>query len=99
MGKKKKKFNLTKLVHKHQLSDGQQLFFVSDPSKSCKVTKQPDGEFKVTDSKGKTFTVHEFASKCLNTEPPDHASKWLRTEGGNTLYELWHAEDELDQAA
>jgi hypothetical protein len=94
---KKHKFDLTWLVHHGYLKDGQELFFVSDPSKSCKVAKQPNGEFKVTVGK-ETVTVHAFAQRCLGMDPPDHASKWFRTAEGKTLYELWHAEDSVEAA-
>ena len=89
MSKKKHKFDLTQLVHDGHVKDGDTLFFVSDPTKTCKITKQPNGEFKVTSGK-ETFTVHAFAEKCLGQEPPNHASQWLRTSGGKTLYDFWH---------
>jgi hypothetical protein len=98
VSKKRNKFDLTHLVHAEALKDGQTLYFVSDPSKNCKVTKQPNGEYKVIAGK-ETLTIHSFAQKCLGTEPPDHATKWLRTEGGKTLYDLWHADIESDLAA
>lgn len=98
MSKKKNKFDLTYLVHHAYLKDGETLFFVSDPSKTCKVAKQPNGEFKVT-VKAETMTVHAFAQQCLGQEPPDHASKWLRNAGGKTLYDFWHAEDSEYMAA
>jgi hypothetical protein len=98
VSKKKHKFDLTHIVHQGLLKDGQTLFFVSDPKKACKIAKQPNGEFKVTVGP-ETMTIHAFAQKCLGTEPPDHASKWLRTEQGKTLYELWHAEEEYQEAA
>ena len=98
MSKKKNKFDLTHLVHDGHLKDGQVLFYVSDPSKTCKVTKQPNGEYKVKVGAEMT-TVHAFAQKCLGQDPPDHASKWFRTEGGKTLYELWHAGEEYANAA
>lgn len=97
MSKKKNKFDLTYLVHHGYLKDGQTLFFVSDPSKTCKVAKQPNGEYKVI-SGGETMTVHAFSQKCLGQEPPDHASKWIRAETGKTLYDLWHAEDYVEAA-
>jgi hypothetical protein len=97
VSKKKNKFDLTYLVHQGQLKDGQMLFFVSDPKKSCKITKQPNGEYKVMVGKD-TLTVHAFAQNCLGTEPPDHASKWLRTERNETLYELWHVDDYVEAA-
>jgi NADPH-dependent 7-cyano-7-deazaguanine reductase QueF len=95
---KKNKFDLTHIVRGEYLKEGQTLYFVSDPSKTCKVAKQPNGEYKVTVGK-ETMTVHAFAQKCLATEPPDHASKWIRTDAGKTLYELWHAEDDDALAA
>lgn len=97
MSKKKNKFDLTHLVHEGQVKDGETLFFVSDPSKTCKVTKQPNGEYKVTVGKD-TVTVHAFAQNCLGQEPPGHATKWLRNSGGKTLYDLWHANDMADAA-
>lgn len=98
MSKNKKKFDLTHLVHDGSLKDGQTLVYVSDPSKTCKIAKQPNGEFKVLVGKD-VMTVHAFAQKCLGQDPPDHASKWLRTEKGETLYELWHADDYIAGAA
>lgn len=94
---KKNKFDLTALIHRDLLKEGQILFFVSDPAKTCKTVRQPNGEFKVLFS-GEQISVHAFAQKCLGQDPPDHASKWIRTENGKTLYELWHAED-LAEAA
>src|SRR6476646_1625826 len=91
---KKKKFDLTKLVHQGVVKDGETLSFVSDPSKTCRVAKQPNGEFKVTVGKHETMTVHAFAQKCLGQEPPDHAAKWIRAANGKTLFELWHADDD-----
>lgn len=97
MSKKKNKFDLTHLVHDGSLKDGETLQFVSDPSKTCQITKQPNGEYKVT-SKGETYTVHGFAQLCLGVEPPVHATKWLRTVDGRVLYDIWHQED-MAQAA
>lgn len=94
---KKHKFDLTALVHQGYLKNGETIFFVSDPRMSCVVTKQPNGEYKVFAQK-ETMTVHAFAQKCLGTEPPDHASKWFRTEAGKTLFELWHANDYAEAA-
>ncbi len=94
MSKKRGKFDLTSLVHQEYLKDGQMLYFVSDPKKTCKITKQPNGEYKVTVGPKSTMTIHAFAQQCLGTEPPDHATKWLRTESGKTLYDIWHAEDD-----
>jgi hypothetical protein len=95
---KKHKFDLTHLVHNGSLANGQRLYYVSDPNKTCMVSKQPNGEYKVTADK-ETLTIHSFVQKCLEQEPPDHAAKWIRTEGGKTLYELWHAEEDLSEAA
>jgi hypothetical protein len=97
VSKKKHKFDITHLVHDGSLKDGQTLYYVSDPSKTCKLAKQTNGEYKVT-SGAETMTVHAFAQKCLGQEPPDHASKWLRTEAGKTLYDLWHANDYVEAA-
>ncbi len=90
---KKNKFDLTKLVHDGSLKDGQTIFFVSDPAKSAKITKQPNGEYKLTVGKGETVTLHAYAQTCLGQEPPDHASRWFRTDAGKTLYEIWHQND------
>ncbi len=97
MSKKKHKFDLTNLVHQGDLKDGQTLFYVSDPKKTCKITKQPNNEYKVVEGV-ETMTLHAFAQKCLGQEPPDHASKWVRTEAGQTLYDIWHAEDYAEAA-
>jgi replicative superfamily II helicase len=97
VSKKKNKFDLTHLVHQGHLKDGQTLCFVSDPKKTCKIQKQPNGEFKVIAEK-ETMTIHGFAQKCLGQEPPDHATKWLRTESGMCLYDIWHSDDMLEAA-
>ena len=94
MSKKKNKFDLTHLVHQGSIKDGETLYFVSDPSKTCQVTKLLNGEFKVTVPGEKApTTIHAFAQACLGTEPPEHASRWVRTATNKTLYEVWHAED------
>jgi hypothetical protein len=98
LSKKKNKFDLTHLVHDGAIKDGQTLYFVSDPKKTAKVTKQPNGEYKLTVGV-ETMTVHAFAQKCLGQDPPDHAAKWFRLETGKTLFDLWHAEDDYAQAA
>jgi hypothetical protein len=97
VSKKKHKFDLTHLVHEGTLKDGQVLHFVSDANKTCKVAKQPNGEFKVTVG-AETTTLHAYAQKLLGMDPPDHASKWFRTSDGKTLYDLWHADDYADAA-
>lgn len=88
MSKKGKKFDLTKLVHHGAVKEGETLCFVSDPSKTCRVVKQPNGEFKVAVGK-ETITVHAFAQQCLGQEPPDHATRWVRNQAGKTLYDIW----------
>lgn len=98
MSKKKNKFDLTQLVKDDLIKDGETLFFVSDPKKTAKVEKQPNGEFKLRTAEGVT-TVHAFAIKCLGTEPPEHAARWLRTANNKTLYELWHENDNLEKYA
>jgi hypothetical protein len=95
--KKKNKFDLTYLVHEGYVKEGETLYFVSDPSKTCTVYKMPNGEYKVQAGKEVT-TVHAFAQTCLGQEPPDHASKWFRNNGGKTLYDFWHAEDYAEAA-
>ena len=97
MSKKKHKFDFTNLVHEGSIKDGDTLFFVSDPAKTCKVAKQPNGEYKVVVAK-EVMTVHAFAVKCLGQEPPDHAAKWIRTQAGTTLYDFWHADDYVEAA-
>ena len=97
MSKKKNKFDLTSLVHDGVLKEGQTLFFVSDPSKTCRIVKQPNGEYKVAMG-AETLTVHAFAQKCLGQEPPDHATKWVRNDQNKTLFDLWHAGDMSDAA-
>lgn len=98
VSKKKKKFDLTALVHDGYIKEGETLYFVSDPSKTCTANKQPNHEYKVKTQDERIVTVHAFAQECLGTEPPDHAAKWLRTQNGKTLYEYWQADAE-DQAA
>jgi hypothetical protein len=92
VSKKKNKFDLTSLVQNGSLKDGQTLFFVSDPAKKVTIVRQINGEYKVSAGK-ETMTIHAFVQRCLGQEPPDHASKWLRTETNKTLYDLWHADD------
>lgn len=93
MAKKKNKFDLTHLVHDGTIKEGQTLFYVSDPTQTCKVTKQPNGEYKVN-AGTETMTLHAFAQKSLGEDPPGHAAKWLRTEKGVTLFDLWHTDEE-----
>ena len=97
MSKKKHKFDLTHLVHAGHLKEGQTLSFVSDPKKTCKVHKQPNGEFKVLVG-AEVMTIHSYAQKCLGQEPPDHAAKWFRTEHNKSLYDLWHLDDVAEAA-
>jgi len=97
MSKKKNKFDLTGLVQDGVLKDGQMLYFVSDPSKSCKIVRQPNHEYKVL-AGGELITIHAFAQKCLGQDPPDHASKWVRDEKGTTLFAYWHADDYAEAA-
>ena len=97
MSKKKNKFDLSHLVHDGVLKEGQTLVFVSDPTKNCKITKHPSGEYKVMVGKEMT-TIHAFAQKCLGQDPPDHAAKWFRTESGHTVFDLWHQHDQSEAA-
>lgn len=96
MSKKKNKFDLTHLVHDGIVKEGETLYFVSDPKYTCVVKKLPNHECKV-EYKGEVITVHAVSQKFLGTEPPDHASRWLRTANGKTLYELW--QNSLEEAA
>lgn len=96
MSKKKNKFDLTHLVHDGLVKEGETLFFVSDPKFTCVVKKLPNHECKV-EHKGEVVTVHAISQKFLGTEPPDHASRWLRNSNGKTLYELWQSS--LEEAA
>ena len=93
---KKNKFDLTALVHHGALKNGETLHFVSDPSKTGIITKQPNGEYKLKIGP-EILTVHATAQKFLGQDPPDHASRWLRNAGGKTLYELWQRD--LEEAA
>ena len=94
---KKNKFDLTNLVHQGYVKDGETVFFVSDPAKTAIVKKQPNGEYKLLYGK-ETVTVHALAQKFLGQDPPDHASRWLRTKSNRTLYELWQSEFEAEAA-
>lgn len=95
---KKHKFDLTHLVHAGYLKEGESIFFVSDPSKTLILFKQPNGEYKVKVGK-EVITVHAAAQRFLGTEPPDHASRWFRNQSGKTLYELWQGDLEEAKAA
>lgn len=97
VSKKKHKFDLTHLVHGGYVKEGETLFFVSDPAKTCKVTKLPNGEYKVKVG-ADLLTVHAFAQTCLGTEPPDHAAKWIRNTQGKTLFDYWHQDDVAEAA-
>jgi hypothetical protein len=92
---KKGKFDLSDLVHAGVLKEGEELFFVSDPSQIASITKLPNGDFKVSYS-GEPMSVHAAAQKCLGTEPPNHASQWFRTAAGKTLFQLWKDEEAAD---
>lgn len=85
---KKHKFDLSNLVRDGAVKDGDTLFFVSDPKNTCVVKKMPNHEYKV-EYKKEIMTIHAVAVKFLGQEPPDHACRWLRTNNGKTLYELW----------
>jgi hypothetical protein len=95
---RKNKFDLTGLVHSGFLKDGEKIAFVSDPSKSGVVTKQPNGEYKVLFMK-ETITLHALAQKLLGMDPPGHASKWFKASNGKTLYDLWQEDQGYAEAA
>jgi hypothetical protein len=90
---KKNKFNLTNLVHQGLVKEGEKLVFVSDNSKIATIYKTVHHEYKLLVDKAE-LTVFQFVQACLGQEAPDHASKWLKTENGATLYELWQKNDE-----
>ena len=98
MSKKKGKFDLTRLVHDGFVKEGDHFSFVSNPSHSFQVQKQPNGEFKIKTAEG-TTTIHAFAQQCLGQEPPVHATQWFRNDQGKTLYEIWQRAAEADQYA
>jgi hypothetical protein len=98
MSKKKNKFDLTHLVKDGYLKEGETLYFLSDPKYTCMVKKMPDHEYKV-EYKGEIFTVHAISQKFLGQDPPDHACRWLRTNQGKTLYELWQTSLSMEEAA
>ncbi|NUM88963.1 MAG: hypothetical protein HUU37_07150 [Bdellovibrionales bacterium] len=95
---KKHKFDLTHLVRAGYLKEGETLYFVSDPKFTCTVHKMPNHEYKV-EYKKEVLTLHAVAQKFLGTEPPDHASRWVRTSSGKTLYEIWQEDVGGEQAA
>jgi hypothetical protein len=96
MSHNKKKFDLAHLVSKGLLTEGESIFFVSDPAKSAVIRRQPNHEYKIEDN-GTVTTVHAFVQRVLGQEPPDHASKWLRTAGNKILFDLW--KQSLDDSA
>lgn len=95
---KKKKFDLSHLVHQGYLKDGETISFVSDPAKTAVLMKQPNGEYKLKIGKDTILTLHAYAMQLLGQEPPNHASCWFRAQSGKTLYELWHADDYAEAA-
>ena len=98
MSKKKGKFDLTKLVQDGYVKDGETFFFVSDPSKSFTVQRQPNHEYKIKTAEGVT-TVHAYAQACLGQEPPNHASYWFKNTNGEILYQVWQKDVGEDQYA
>lgn len=92
---KKSKFDLTSLVHGGFVSDGETVYFVSDPSKSGAVKRQPNGEYKI-DLDGEPVTAHAAAQRFLGQEPANHAAQWLRNGSGKTLFQLWQSQQSGD---
>ncbi len=90
MSKKKHKFDLAAMVHLGLLQEGQWLYFVSDPAQKAQLVKQAHHEFKLQVNK-ECVTLHAFVQNALGTEPPDHATKWVRTEQGQIVFDLWRA--------
>jgi hypothetical protein len=97
VAKKKGKFDLTHLVQVGCIKEGETLSFVSDPTKTCRVMRQPNGEYKVSIG-NEVLTVHAFAQRCLGQDPPDHASHWVRTGSGTTLYAFWQQSETAEAA-
>ena len=92
---KKGKFDLSDLVSAGVIKEGEQLFFVSDPSQIAAVTRVGNSDFKVMFS-GETVSVHAAAQRCLGQEPPNHPAQWFKNSSGKTLFELWKAQDAQD---
>lgn len=90
----KRKFDLTKIVNDGALHEGQILYFVSLPKLTCKIIKSVDGQFKVIAS-NKEITIYDFVTNCLGMYPPDLAAKWVRTEDGETVYDIWKRVEEF----
>jgi hypothetical protein len=95
---KKHKFDLTTLVRHGHVKAGETLFFISNPAFTCTIKMMPNHEYKV-EHKAEIYTVHAMSQKFLGTESPDHASKWLRTQKGTTLYDLWQQDLAQEEAA
>ncbi len=91
------KFDLHKLTQSGYLAQGDTLAFVSDPAKTCTVTKA-NGLTKVMHQSQPT-SLHAFVTTCLGDEPPNHASSWVRSPQGKTLAELWSQYVEEKKAA
>ena len=85
---KKNKFDLTSLVKTGFVSEGETLFFVSNPDCSCIIEKSTSNDFKVKHGT-QIYSVHAICEEWLGSEPPGHASKWIRNADGKTLYDLW----------
>ena len=97
MSKGKNKFDLTRLVHHGLLKEGEKLYFLSDEKFVGTIKKMPDHEFKVEYNK-EIYTIHALSQKWLGTEPPDHASRWIKNEKGHTLYQIWQKDLEEEAA-
>ena len=85
---KKQKFDLGTLIKAGYLKEGDHLYFVSNEDFTCVVEKNHGHEYKLKQG-SQTYTVHALCEEWLGTEPPGHASKWLRNDEGKTLYDLW----------
>lgn len=95
---KKNKFDLTHLVKDGLIKEGEKIYYVSDSKMFGVIKKHPGGEYKVEYNK-EFYTVHTFAQKCLQMDPPDHATKWFKTEKGQTLWDLWQVDNDIRLAA
>ncbi len=95
---KKNRFEIGTLVKEGLLKEGQELEFISEPQIQCKVVKHGKSEYKLAVG-AKVLTLHQFVTECLKTDPPDHASKWVRVRGGKILAEIWSEYESADEAA
>jgi len=87
-------FSLTNLVHEGHLQQGQTLYFVSGMGqKRCTIEEQGK-DYQLIDGAGMAVSAQAFVTECMGTDPVDHPTKWIRTEDGKLLFDLWHEYDQ-----